>query len=232
MNFVMIIEGVGGALVVIGAVVTTLLCARRKKQRSERIELDPILEPVIRGSISESEGSVSSLSHDAHSTQSTNVIADPLPSASTSSLHPAPWHHYTSPDPDTSTPVTTKLSVMNPSDSDFKKGAATRPRILVPSQPSPSVASESSCITPMHPKHELMYLVANPQANTSNAQLTGDVNGSRHAYVPATDPGLAMGRTRTWRASRSQGLWGDEMKGDVRPGTAPPSYDVLYDRWA
>lgn len=238
MNLIVIMESVAGGLLLVAAMVMTLLCARRRQHKSERIELDPIIVPVIHDSSSETGQSIRSypsLSHHVHSIQSTRVIPDPsaLPSTSTLSLHPAPWH-LTPPSPDDSTTVTTKLSVTNPSNSNSSEGADTQPtRILVPSQPTPSAAPESSSTSLIHPEHEPMRSTTNAQLeNAPNAQLNDDMTDSWDTYTPATDLGRAIARMRAGRAALSQGSWSDEMKGEACLGTAPPSYDVLYGRWA
>jgi hypothetical protein len=225
MSLVIIIGGIAGGLIVFGMVVTVLLLrARRKQYKHVRIELDPMVEHVVRDSSSESEESIRSYPSlsDAYAAQSATNVAYPpsLPSTSTSALYPVPLHYVASPNFDNHTALTNKSSTSSLSYSHSDKGAGAQPpHILVLSPPTPPVAS-SSGTAPIHSKHEPIRSAADIQADATNIHLTDDVSGLRDADVLAPDLVREIARTRRERAASS--------RGDVHSGTAPPSYDVLY----
>ena len=213
-------------MAVLGVITTILLRRRRRKNTRDKAELDPEPKEITHDPGPAGEGSPHLLPQSPGTliTQSAADIPDLVSLVSPISVPAAGItiiSHLISTRHDTLAVVGHRSSASNLSSSQREEETAKQPLIVLTSQ-----ELSSSSATSRQPARE--PATADTQGHISNTQLTDDqvdfVNSLWSANVPATDIARVMERMRV---TGGQGSGIRDMRDDVRPDTAPPSYDGL-----
>jgi len=208
-----IIGGVVAGVGILGALVTVILCARRRQHNRGTAKLDQELKPA-------SLRLASPLSYPL-------VPNSPNLPTTTSTPDDALLQHLTPTILEIPIALANKPSTSN-SSSGRERVADMQPTIiLAPPPPVPEVALSSDTYS-AHPVPTPW--AANAQSNTSITPLTDEqadlVAGLWRANMPTADIARVMERVRAGEAS-GQGSRRAEMTNDVNLDIAPPSYDVI-----